>query len=128
MSDLSEGFTVILTDHCLVVAKLIERLSVSKQVAQKSDMQRFDLKKQNNAEVKKQYQVKISNSFAVSENMDVDIKGLGKILRENIKISAKESPDHYNLKQHKPWIVKECSKLLDRRSGINCNGCRIHAK
>jgi hypothetical protein len=38
-----------------VVAKLRDRLSVSKQAAKKFDMQRFVLQKLNNAEVKEQY-------------------------------------------------------------------------
>jgi hypothetical protein len=54
MSDPLEGLTV----QYLVVAKLRERLSVSKQATQKFDMESFDLKKPNNAEVKEQYQVK----------------------------------------------------------------------
>jgi hypothetical protein len=33
------------TDHYLVVAKLRERISVSKQARQKIDLERFDLKK-----------------------------------------------------------------------------------
>jgi hypothetical protein len=33
----------------------------------------------------------------------------------NIKISAKESLGYYELKKHKPWFIKECSKLLDKR-------------
>jgi hypothetical protein len=36
-------------------------------------------------------------------------------IRENIKTSAKESPGHYELQQHKPWFHAECSKLIDRR-------------
>jgi hypothetical protein len=36
-------------DHYLVAAKLRERLSVSKRVAQKFDMQKFDLRKLHNA-------------------------------------------------------------------------------
>jgi hypothetical protein len=56
------------TDHYLVAAKLRERLSVMKQVAPKFDMQRFDLRKLNDAEVKEQYQVKITNRFAALEN------------------------------------------------------------
>jgi hypothetical protein len=56
------------TDHYLVAAKLRERLSVIKRVAQKFDMQRFDLRKLCDAEVKEQYQVKITNRFAALEN------------------------------------------------------------
>jgi hypothetical protein len=36
-------------------------------------------------------------------------------IRGNIKISAKESLRYLELKKHKPWFEKECSKLLDRR-------------
>jgi hypothetical protein len=39
------------TDHYLVVAKVIERLAVSKQAAQKFDGERFNLRKLNKLEV-----------------------------------------------------------------------------
>ena len=52
------------TDHCLVVAKIRERLAVRKQTAQKSDGVRFNLKKLNDLEVMKQYQIEITNRFA----------------------------------------------------------------
>jgi hypothetical protein len=52
-------------------------LSVSKQAAQKFDMERFNLKMLNYVALKEQYQVKISNRFATMENLededDVDI-------------------------------------------------------
>jgi hypothetical protein len=56
MSDLLEGLNVI-----QAAAKLVERLSLRKRAAQKFDMQGFDLKKLNNAKVREQCQVKISN-------------------------------------------------------------------
>jgi hypothetical protein len=79
-----------------VAAKLRERLSVIKGVAQKFAMQRFDLKKLNDAEAKVQYQVKITNRFAALENCDdnVDMNRASENIRENIKISAKESLGH----------------------------------
>jgi hypothetical protein len=40
-----------------VAAKLRERLSVSKRVAKKLDVQRFYLRKLNDAEINEQYQV-----------------------------------------------------------------------
>jgi hypothetical protein len=43
-----------------VVAKGRDKLSASKYAEQKSDMERFNLKKLNNVEAKEQYQVKIS--------------------------------------------------------------------
>jgi hypothetical protein len=36
-------------------------------------------------------------------------------IRDNIKISAKDSLGYYELKKHKPWFHKCCSKLLDKR-------------
>jgi hypothetical protein len=60
------------TDHYLVVAKLRERISVSKRARQNSDLVRFDLKKLN-LEVKEKYQVEISNRFAaLDESFDIN--------------------------------------------------------
>jgi len=50
------------TDHHLVVAKVRERLAVSKQPAKKSDRERLK-------EVTKQYQIEISDIFAASGNL-----------------------------------------------------------
>jgi hypothetical protein len=58
------------TDHYLLVTKVRKRLSVSKQVLQKFDMERFNLKKLNDMEVKEEYQVKFSNRFEGFENLD----------------------------------------------------------
>ena len=52
-----------------MVAKVRERLAVSKQEAQRFDGERFNLRKLNELEVKKQYQIKISNRFAALENL-----------------------------------------------------------
>jgi hypothetical protein len=51
-----------------VVAKLRERLAVSKQTTYRVHMERFNLKKLNKVEVKEQYCVQISNRFSVLEN------------------------------------------------------------
>jgi hypothetical protein len=37
------------------------------------------------------------------------------MIRESIKILAKESLGYYELRKHKPWFDKGCSKLLDQR-------------
>jgi hypothetical protein len=60
------------TDHYLVVAKVRERLAVRKQAAQKFDGERFNLKKLNDLEVRKQYQIEITNRFAAFENLSGD--------------------------------------------------------
>jgi hypothetical protein len=49
------------TDHYLVVAKLRERFSVSKRARQNFDLERFDLKKLDDVEVKEKYQIHFSN-------------------------------------------------------------------
>jgi len=56
------------TDHYLVVAKVRERLAVSKQAAQKFDVERFIHRKLCELEVRNQYQIKISKIFAALEN------------------------------------------------------------
>jgi hypothetical protein len=50
-----------------VVAKVRERPAVTKQAAQTFDAESFNLKKLSEVEVRKQYQLKISNRFASFE-------------------------------------------------------------
>jgi hypothetical protein len=45
---------------------------------------------------------------------EVKINTVWKAIRENIKISAKESLGYYELRKHKLWFEKGCSKLLDQ--------------
>jgi hypothetical protein len=52
-----------------VVEKVRERLAVRKQTAQKIDGGRFNLRKLNDLEVRKQYQIDITNRFAALENV-----------------------------------------------------------
>jgi hypothetical protein len=85
------------TDHCLVVAKVRERISVSKWGRLKFDLERFDLKKLHDIEVKEKYQVEMSNSFAALES------------------SAKDNLGYHRLDHNKPWFNDECSKLVDKQ-------------
>ena len=50
------------------------------------------------------------------ENLDdsEDIKRAWENIEENIETSGKESLGLYELKVHKPWFNKECSKFLDQ--------------
>jgi hypothetical protein len=57
------------TDPYLVVANVRKRLAVNKQAARKFDVERFDLKKLSELEVRKEYQIKISNRFAALKNL-----------------------------------------------------------
>ena len=53
-------------------AKVRERLAVSKQAAQKHEGERFNLRKLKDLEVKKQYQIEITNRFAALGNISDD--------------------------------------------------------
>jgi hypothetical protein len=80
-----------------VVANVRERLAVRKQAAQKFDVERFNLGKLNELEVRKKYQSNISNRFAALENLcdSEDINRAWKNIKEKIKTSAKECPGLY---------------------------------
>jgi hypothetical protein len=57
------------TDH-YILCDFRERLSISKRAAQKFDAERFTPRKLNELEIRKQYQIEISNSFAVLKNFN----------------------------------------------------------
>ena len=60
-------------------------------------------------DVRKRYQIEITNRFAALENLrdDEDINRAWENSKENIKPSARESLRLHELKQHKPWFDKE---------------------
>src|SRR5215831_21072735 len=93
------------------------RLAVRKQEAQKSDGERFNLRKLKDLEARKQYQIDITNRFAALENVsdDEDINRAWESVKETIKTSAKESLSLQEMKQHKSWFDEECLGILDER-------------
>jgi len=105
------------TDHSLVVAKVRERLAVSKQASKKFHGERFNLRKRSELDVRKQYQIEIRNKFAALENLNdsEDVNRDWENFKENINTSVKESLGLHELKQHKPWFNEECSGFLDQR-------------
>jgi DNA repair ATPase RecN len=111
----------IFKDLTAVVAKVRQRLSVSKRSAQKFDMGRFNLKKLNDVAVKENHQVKIQNRCAALDNLDddddVNINMPWKSIRENIKIQS-QCLGYCELKQYKPWSDEVCTKLLSDRKQI----------
>jgi hypothetical protein len=54
----------------LVAAKVRESLAVRKQTVKEEYMERFNLKKLHEGEVKEQYQVTTKNKFASLENLE----------------------------------------------------------
>jgi hypothetical protein len=64
-----------------------------------------------------QYGVEFSNKFAALENLDTegDVNKAWETIRENIKVSAKESLGYYELKKYKSWFNEGFPKLLNQR-------------
>jgi hypothetical protein len=92
-------------------------LAVNKQASQRFDGERFNLWKLNELEVRKQYQIEITNTFAALEILsnDENINRFWENIKENIKTSAKKSLSIHELKQHKPWFDEECLGFIDQR-------------
>jgi type I restriction-modification system DNA methylase subunit len=85
-----------------VIAKIREILAVSKQAAHSYDRQIFNMRKPNDLEVRKQYQIEITNRFVALENLndDEDVNTTWENIKENIQTSAKEILGLRELKQH----------------------------
>jgi hypothetical protein len=62
------------SDHYLVVAKVRERLAVSKEKSHRFHMEMFNLKKLNREEGKEQFRVEVSNRFAALEDLDAEVE------------------------------------------------------
>jgi len=101
------------TNHCLVIAKVTEKLTVNKQTAQKFDVEKFNLRNRREREVTEQHQIKISNRFAALEKLSDsdDINRAWENVKENTKTSSKNSLGLYELKPHKPWCDDEYARL-----------------
>jgi hypothetical protein len=71
------------TDHCVVVEKVWEGLAVSKQATHKFDVERYNLRKRSELEVRKQYRIKISKRFVTLQNLNnsEDVNGAWEILK-----------------------------------------------
>jgi hypothetical protein len=74
-----------------VIAKVREILALSKQEAQKLDVVTFNLMKLSELEVRKQYQIKISNRLPALEILSgsKDINRAWENIEDNIKTSTK---------------------------------------
>jgi len=74
----------------------------------------------NELEVRKQYEIEITNMFVALENLgdDEDIRRAWENFKENIKTSTKESLGLHKLKQHNPWFDEACLGVLDQRKQV----------
>jgi hypothetical protein len=99
--------------NVILVEKVREKLAVNRQRSQRFPMKKFSHKKLNKEEGKEQYRVEVSNTFATFEDLDaeVEINSAWEMIREKIKISAKESLGYFELQKHKPWLDEGRSEL-----------------
>ena len=110
----------------LVVAKVRERLAISKQATQKFDGERFKLRKLNEMEVKKKYHIEITNRLAALENLNVDedVNRAWENIKENIKTSAKESLGLHELKQPKSWLQDQNQSNIENINKVRREASR----
>jgi hypothetical protein len=83
-------------------------------------MERYNLKKLNDVEVKVKHEFKIQNTFAAFKNIDdddddddddVDINSAWESIKDNIKASATNNLLYIDLKLYKEWFDDEFSEL-----------------
>jgi hypothetical protein len=79
------------------MAVFFNYLAGNKQRSHRFDMEKFNLKKLNDVDGIEQFRVEVSNRFAALEDLDteVEINSAWERIRENIKISAKESLGYF---------------------------------
>jgi len=92
-------------------------------------VERFNLRKLSELEVRKQYKIKVSNKFAALEDLrdSEDINRPWENIKENIKISAQESLGLNESKHHKLWF-DECLRFYIKVSMLKCSDYRVRTK
>jgi hypothetical protein len=74
--------------------------------------------------------ISISNRFAALENLDteVDINRIWETIRENIKVTAKNTLGYHELKSISRGSVNDAQNYWTKGKKPNCSGYRIQAK
>jgi hypothetical protein len=80
-------------------------------------METFNLKQLKEVEGKQKYRAEVSNRFAALEDLDDEVELIvpGKYLERIQTFQPKRLLSYFEMKTHKPWFSKECSKLVDQR-------------
>jgi hypothetical protein len=91
--------------------------------------ERFNISKLNELEVRRQYQIDITNRFAGLENVSdsEDINRAWENIKGDIKPSAEERLGVQELEQHKQWF-DECLGFSIEGSRLKCSGYWIQDK
>jgi len=104
------------------VAKVRETLAVGTQAAQKFDMGKSNLRKLNELEVRKQYQIEITNRFAAWENLndcDTHKWGLRKTLTRKLKPQKQKDQVCTNCSSINHGLMKNVYDFDIKRSRLN---------
>ena len=102
------------TDHYLLVAKVRERVALSKQAAQMFDGERFNPRKEMSWMLGNSIRLRLQTGAALGNlSDDKNINRAWENIKENIKTLAKERLGLYKLKQDIPWFDEECLHFLD---------------
>jgi hypothetical protein len=98
-----------------MVAKVRERLAVNKKINRILILKDL-ISKLNELQVRKQYQIEITNRFPALENLSdgEDINRTWENIKVNIQTSYKENLGLHGLKQHKLCFDEECLRFLDK--------------
>jgi hypothetical protein len=80
-------------NNYMVVAEIRKEIAVNKQGSHKFHVERFNFKRLNEVLVKEKYHVEVSNRITALEDLKAEdeINTVLETIRENIKISAKDS-------------------------------------
>ena len=91
------------------------------QAAQRFNRQRFNLRKLNELEVGKEYQIEFTNKFVALENLNdnEDVNRTWDNIEGFIQSSTEECLGLHELKQHKTWFDEECLGFWIKGSGLN---------
>jgi hypothetical protein len=84
------------------------------------DGERFNLRRLNGLEVRKQHQIEIINRFAALENLSdgEETNRDWENVRDHIDFSAEDSLGRHESIQHKPHFDGECLDFLDERKQV----------
>jgi len=83
-------------------------------------VERFNYRKLNELEVRRQYQFKISKWIEGLDKLNdsEEINRAWENIRGDFKNSTTDSLGLHKLKHHKPWFDEECLCFLDQRKQV----------
>jgi hypothetical protein len=58
----------------------------------------------------------------------VEINSAWEMIRENIKMSAKESVGCYEFQMHKPWLDNDAQNYYIKGNKLNCSGYKTQVE